>query len=73
MKYAHDMLPEKTLPLKLTETLNASIFVSCFLDFIQLDVLHFLFTSQAYVQGKKWKKLVTDSNEYQENTTSIGF
>ena len=32
---------QKTLPLTLPETLNGSIFVSSFLNFVQLDVLHF--------------------------------
>ena len=38
--------------------------VRCF----KLFLLH-----QAYVQGCKWKKLLIDWNEYQENTTTIGF
>ena len=36
-------------------------------------MLHFLFTTCAYAQGTKWKKLLIDWNKYQENTASIGF
>ena len=44
-------------------------FVSGFLNIIQLGVLNFLFTTQAYVQGGEWKKLILiDWNEYQEST-----
>ena len=34
MKYARDRILQKALPLKLTETLNASIFVSSFLNIV---------------------------------------
>ena len=51
MKYAHDRILQKALPLKLNETMNALTFVSSFLNIIQLGVLNFLFTTQAYVQG----------------------
>ena len=68
MGYAHKKIFQKTLPLKLTKSLNASIFVSSFLNFFQLGVFHFLFTTMAYVQGSKWKKLPIDWNEYQDNT-----
>ena len=36
-------------------------------------MLHFLYTTCAYAQGAKWKKLLIDLNKYQENTASIGF
>ena len=51
MKYSHDRMLQKALPLKLTETLNTSILVSSFLNIVQLGVLNSLFTTQAYVQG----------------------
>ena len=69
MKYAHNRILQKELPLKLSETMNALTFVSSFLNIIQLGVLNFLFTTQAYVQGGEWKKLILiDWNEYQEST-----
>ena len=34
MKYAHDRIFQKALLLKLTETLNTSIFVSSFLAYV---------------------------------------
>ena len=67
------MILEKATLLKLTEQLNASTFVSSFLDIVLLGVLNFLFTTQAYVQGEKWKTLLIDWNEYQESNTTIGF
>ena len=67
------MILEKAPLLKLTEQLNAWTFVSIFLDIVLLGVLNFLFTTQAYVQGQKWKKLLTDWNEYQESTTTMAF
>ena len=73
MKYAHDSIVRKTLSLKLAEISNASIFVSSFLNFVQFGVSHFFYNTQVYVQGAKWKKLLIDWNEYQENTASIGF
>ena len=73
MKYAHDSTFKKELTLKLTETLNPSTFVSNFPNFIWLGVLHFLFTTQVYAQGAKWKKLLIHWNENQEKTTSISF
>ena len=69
MKYTHDRILQEVLPLKLNETMNALTFVSSFLNIIQLGVLNFLFTTQAYAQGGEWKKLIlTDWNEYQEST-----
>ena len=69
MKYAHDRILQKALPLELNETMNALTFVSSFLNIIQLGVLNFLFTTQAYVQGGEWKKLILiDWNEFQEST-----
>ena len=44
------------LTLKLTETLNPSIFFSSFPNLVYLGVLHFLFSAQAYDQSAKWKK-----------------
>ena len=44
IKYAHDSIIKKPFPLKLNETLNASIFVSSFLNFVQLGILHYRFT-----------------------------
>ena len=73
MKYAQDRILQKALPLKLTKTLNASTFVFSFLNIVSLAVLNFLFTTQVYTQGGKWKKLMIEWNEYQENTTTIGF
>ena len=66
MRCVHQRIFLKPLPRKLTETLNASIFVSSFLNFFYVGV--FLFTTMVYVQGAKWKKLLIDSNEYQGNT-----
>ena len=41
--------------MKLTQTLNPpTFFVSSFLNFVQLGVLQFLFTTQGYPQGPKW-------------------
>ena len=69
MKYAHDRILQKAIPLKLYETMNALTFVSSFLNIIQIGVLNFHFTTQAYVQGGEWKKLIlSDWNEYQEST-----
>ena len=51
---------QKALPLNITETLNPSIFISSLLNFVQLGVLHFLFTTQAYLQNAKRKKLLID-------------
>ena len=69
MKYARDRILQNALPLKLNETTNALTFVPSFLSIIQLGVLNFLFTTQAYVQGGKWMKLILiDWNEYQEST-----
>ena len=59
--------------MKLTETLNPSTFASSFLNFLWLDVLHFLFTTQGYAQDPRWKKWMIHWNEDQERTTSIGF
>ena len=74
MKYAHDRILQKALPLKLNETMNALTFVSSFLNIIQLGVLNFLFTTQAYVQGGEWKKLILiDWNQYQESTNKHRF
>ena len=67
MRCAHEGIFQKALPLKLTKTLNASIFVSSVLNFVCLGVLHILFTTMVYVQGAEWKKLI-EWNEYQENT-----
>ena len=66
MKYAHDRILQKALPLKLNEKLIMT-FVSGFLNIIQLGVLNFLFTTQAYVQDGEWKIMI-DWNEYQEST-----
>ena len=63
---------QKALPLNITETLNSSIFTSSLLTFVQLGVLHFLVTTQAYLQSAKRKKLLIDGNQYQENITSSG-
>ena len=49
MKYAHDSTFQKALPLKLTETLNVSIFASSVLTFVKLGVLQIFLTAQAYV------------------------
>ena len=69
MKYTHDRILQEVLPLKLNEIMNALTFVSSFLNIIQLGVLNFLFTTQAYVQGGEWNKLILiDWNEYQEST-----
>ena len=69
MKHTHDRILQEVLPLKLNEIMNALTFVSSFLNIIQLGVLNFLFTTQAYVQGGEWNKLILiDWNEYQENT-----
>ena len=73
MKDAHDRILQKAPLLKVTEQLNASTFVSSFLNIVLLGVLNFLFLIQAYVQGEKWKKLLIDWNEYQESNTTIGF
>ena len=43
---------------KLTNTVNPSTFFFNFPNFVQLGVLHFLFTTQAYAQDAKWKKLL---------------
>ena len=40
---------------------------------VRLVFLHFLFTTQAYAQGAKWKKLLIHWNENQEKTTSMAF
>ena len=72
MQYAHDSTFLKKLTLKLKQTLNPSTFVSSFLNFVLLGVLHFLFTTQGYVQSPKWKKLKIHWNENQEKATSIG-
>ena len=53
MKNAHDRILQKAPLLKVTEQLNASTFVSSFLNIVLLGVLNFLFTTQAYVQGEK--------------------
>ena len=48
LKYAHDTIFQKALALKLIETLNASSFVSSFLNFVLLVVLQFLSATLAY-------------------------
>ena len=72
MKYAHDRILQKARPLKLTEKLHK---LACFQfpKYRLVRCFKLFFTTQAYVQGGKWKKLLIDWNEYQENTTSIGF
>ena len=72
MQYAHDSTFLKKLTLKLKQTLIPSTFVSSFLNFVLLGVLHFLFTTQGYVQSPKWKRLKIHWNENEEKTTSIG-
>ena len=67
MKYAYDFILEKA------ETLNSLNFVFNHLNFAYLSVLQFLVTSQTYAHSAKWKKLLIDWNECQENTTIIGF
>ena len=57
--------------MKLIQTLNPPTFVSSFLNFVQLGVLQYLFTTQGYAQGPKWKKLMIHWNGNQEKTTSI--
>ena len=64
LKYAHDTIFQKALALKLIETLNASSFVSSFLNFVLLVVLQFLSATLAYRQGTKWKKLLIDWNDF---------
>ena len=49
----------------LTETLNVSMFVSSFLNFVYLGILHFLRRS-AY---RALKKELSRWDEYQENTS----
>ena len=65
MRCAQEGIFLKALQFKLSKTFNASIFVSSFLNFVQIGVLHFIFATMVYVQGAKWKKLLTDWNEYQ--------
>ena len=45
------MILQTALPLKLTETLNASTFVSSFLNIVQLGVFNFIFTTPDLCAG----------------------
>ena len=60
MKYAHDRILQKALPLKLNETMNALTFVSSFLNIIQLGVLNFFFYYTGLCPGRWMKEANTD-------------
>ena len=58
---------------KLTDTVNTSTFFSNFPNFVQLGVLHFLFTTQAYAQDAKWKKLLFIEMEIRSRLQASAF
>ena len=66
MKYARTYIQSH----QNTESINL---LFQFPKFRLVGVLHFLFTTEAYPQGAKWKKWLIHWNENQEKTTSIGF
>ena len=61
------------LTWKLTDTVNTSTFFSNFPNFVQLGVLHFLFTTQAYAQDAKWKKLLFIEMEIRSRVQALAF
>ena len=56
MRCAHEGIFLKTLPLKLTKTLNALIFVSSFLNFVEKAALRFLLIMLDYIKSAPLNK-----------------